>query len=55
MANLIITNKYHRHVLHSRYADISAEPLRGTSNICNTAWTQDVKDAWIAFKARARS
>ena len=30
--------------------DISNQPQE-VQNICNTAWTQEVKDAWIAFKA----
>jgi len=29
--------------------DISNQPQE-VQNICNTAWTQEVKDAWIAFK-----
>jgi len=30
--------------------DISNQPQE-VQNICNTAWTQEVKDAWSAFKA----
>jgi len=45
----IISQTRHRHVLHPDM-DISNEPQE-IQNICNTAWTQEVKDAWIAFKA----
>jgi len=45
----LISQTRHRHVLHSDM-DISNEPQE-VQNICNTAWTQEVKDAWIAFKA----
>jgi hypothetical protein len=44
----VISQTRHRHVLHPDM-DISNEPQE-IQNICNTAWTQDVKDAWIAFK-----
>jgi len=45
----VISQTRHRHVLHPD-SDISNEPQE-IQNICNTAWTQEVKDAWIAFKA----
>ena len=45
----VISQTRHRHVLHPD-SDISNEPQE-VQNICNTAWTQEVKDAWIAFKA----
>ena len=44
-----LSRKYHRHVLHSD-ADISAEHSE-VQAVCNAVWTQDVKDAWITFKA----
>ena len=44
----VISQTRHRHVLHPDM-DISNEPQE-VQNICNTAWTQEVKDAWIAFK-----
>ena len=44
----LISQTRHRHVLHPD-SDISNEPQE-VQNICNTAWTQEVKDAWIAFK-----
>jgi hypothetical protein len=44
----VISQTRHRHVLHPDM-DISNEPQE-IQNICNTAWTQEVKDAWIAFK-----
>ena len=45
----VISQTRHRHILHPD-SDISNE-LQEVQNICNTAWTQEVKDAWIAFKA----
>ena len=44
-----ISRNAHRYIL-APDADISNEPQE-VQNICNTAWTQEVKDAWIAFKA----
>jgi hypothetical protein len=44
----VISQTRHRHVLHPDM-DISNEPQE-IQNICNTAWTQEVKDAWIVFK-----
>lgn len=44
----IISQTRYRHVLHSDM-NISNEPQE-IQNICNTVWTQEVKDAWIAFK-----
>ena len=43
----LISQTRHRQVLHSDM-DISNQPQE-VQNICNTAWTQEVKDAWIAF------
>ena len=45
----LISQTRHRHVLFPD-SDISNEPQE-IQNICNAAWTQEVKDAWIAFKA----
>ena len=45
----LISQTRHRHVLFPD-SDISNEPQE-VQNICNAAWTQEVKDAWIAFKA----
>jgi len=44
----LISQTRHRHVLMPD-SDISNEQQE-VQNICNTAWTQEVKDAWIAFK-----
>jgi len=44
----VISQTRHRHFLMPD-ADITNE-LQEVQNICNTAWTQEVKDAWIAFK-----
>ena len=44
-----ISRNAHRYVL-SPDADITNQPAE-VQAICNTAWTQEVKDAWIAFKA----
>jgi hypothetical protein len=43
-----ISRNAHRYIL-TPDADISNEPQE-VQNICNVAWTQEVKDAWIAFK-----
>ena len=47
----VISQTRHRHVLNSDMdiTDILKEPQE-IQNICNTVWTQEVKDAWIAFK-----
>ena len=44
----VISQTRHRHVLMPD-SDISNEPQE-VQNICNTVWTQAIKDAWIAFK-----
>ena len=44
----LISQARHRHVLMPD-ADISNEPQE-VQNICNTAWTQDVKDAYETYK-----
>ena len=44
----VISQTRHRHVLMPD-ADITNEPQE-VQNICNTVWTQAIKDAWIAFK-----
>ena len=44
----LISQTRHRHVLHSDM-DISNQPQE-VKDICNTAWTQEVKDAWNTFK-----
>jgi len=44
----LISQTRHRHVLHSDM-DISEQPQE-VKDICNTAWTQEVKDAWNTFK-----
>jgi hypothetical protein len=44
----LISQTRHRHVLFPD-SDISNEPQE-VQNICNTAWTQEVKDAYEAFK-----
>ncbi len=43
-----LSRKYHRHAL-SPDADISAEHTE-VQAVCNAVWTQDVKDAYDAFK-----
>jgi hypothetical protein len=43
-----ISRNAHRYILPPD-ADITNEPQE-VQNICNAVWTQDVKDAWIAFK-----
>jgi len=45
----LISQTRHRHVLMPD-SDISNEPQE-IQNICNAAWTQDVKDAYAAFLA----
>ncbi len=44
----LISQTRHRHVLHSDM-DISNQPQE-VKDICNTTWTQEVKDAWNTFK-----
>ena len=44
----VISQARHRHVLHPD-SDISNEPQE-VQNICNAAWTQEVRDAWTTFK-----
>jgi len=44
----LISQTRHRHVLMPD-SDISNEPQE-VQNICNAAWTQEVKDAYAAFK-----
>ena len=44
-----ISRNAHRYVL-TPDADITNQPA-DVQAICNTAWTQEVKDAWSAFKA----
>ena len=44
-----LSRKYHRHALMPD-ADISAEHTE-VQAVCNAVWTQDVKDAYEAFKA----
>ena len=44
----LISQTRHRHVLHPD-SDISNEPQE-VQNICNTAWTPEVKSAYEAFK-----
>ena len=44
-----LSRKYHRHALNPD-ADISNEHTE-VKAVCNAVWTQDVKDAYTAFKA----
>ena len=44
-----LSRSFHRHVLHPD-DDISGEPQE-TQDVCNAVWTDEVKAAWIAFKA----
>jgi hypothetical protein len=44
----LISQTRHRYVLHPDM-DISEQPQE-VKDICNTAWTQEVKDAWNTFK-----
>ena len=43
-----LSRNAHRYVLHPDM-DISSQPQE-VKDICNTAWTQEVKDAWNTFK-----
>jgi hypothetical protein len=45
-----LSRKYHRHALMPD-ADISNEHPQ-VQAVCNAVWTQDVKDAYEAFKAK---
>jgi hypothetical protein len=45
----VISQTRHRHVLFPDM-NIDNEPQE-VQNICNTAWTQEVKDAYATFKA----
>ena len=44
-----LTRSFHRHVLHPD-SDISGEPQE-TQDICNAVWTDEVKEAWTAYRA----
>ena len=44
----LISQTRRRYVLHPDM-DISEQPQE-VKDICNTAWTQEVKDAWNTFK-----
>ena len=44
----LISQTRHRHVLMPD-SDISNESQE-VQNICNAAWTQEVRDAWTTFK-----
>ena len=46
----VISQTRHRHVLHPD-SDISNEPQE-IQNICNTAWTPEVRSAYEAFKIK---
>ena len=48
-----LSRKYHRHSL-APDADISAEHS-DVQAVCNAVWTQDVKDAYEAFKTAQES
>jgi len=48
-----LSRKYHRHALMPD-ADISNEHSE-VQAVCNAVWTQDVKDAYEAFKAEQDS
>ena len=48
-----LSRKYHRHAL-TPDADISNEHTE-VQAVCNAVWTQDVKDAYTAFKASQES
>jgi len=43
-----ISRNAHRYVLHPDM-DITNQPQE-IQNICNAAWTQEVRDAWTTFK-----
>ena len=44
-----LTRSFERYVLHPDQ-DISAEPAE-VSAICNSAWTDEVKEAWKKYQA----
>ena len=44
----VISQSRHRYILQPDM-DISEQPQE-IKDICNTAWTQEVKDAWNTFK-----
>ena len=46
--NQELSRNAHRYVLHPDM-DITDQPQE-VKDICNTAWTQEVKDAWNTFK-----
>ena len=48
-----LSRSFHRHVL-TLNADISNEHS-DVQAVCNAVWTQDVKDAYAAFKAEQES
>ena len=48
-----LSRKYHRHALMPD-ADISNEHTE-VQAVCNAVWTQDVKDAYTAFKTAQES
>ena len=48
----LISQTRHRHVLHSDM-DISNQPQE-VKDICNTAWTQEVKNSWNTFKQQQK-
>jgi hypothetical protein len=45
---VFVSKTFHRWVLNPD-SDITNQEQK-VQDICNTAWTQEVKDAWIAFK-----
>jgi hypothetical protein len=45
---VFVSKTFHRWVL-TPDMDITNQEQK-VQDICNTAWTQEVKDAWIAFK-----
>ena len=48
-----LTRSFHRHVLHPD-SDISGEPQE-TQDICNAAWTDEIKSAWTTFQAEQQT
>ena len=44
-----LSRNAHRYVLHPDM-DISEQPQE-VKDICNTSWTQEIKDAYATFKA----
>jgi len=44
-----LSRSFHRHVLHPD-SNISGEPQE-TQDVCNAVWTDEVKSAWVTFKA----